>query len=364
MARAAESQPPGAAGPVAGDRAVTTIRDVARAAGVGVGTVSRVLSGGARGAPATRARVEAAMAQLGYRPSATARALSQGRTHTLEVVVPLVTHHVYVEVLRGIETALADTDYAVVIRTVERAAARDRAFAALGQGGRADGVLVVSLAPTPELLERIAAARLPTVLVDAAHPDLPSVSVDHAAATAEAIRFLRDLGHDRIALVDEPGDHFAPAFAAERRRGFRMALGEANLAPRADYEIVTAGGPEGGVEAAAALLALPDPPTAVVVGSDTQAVGLLQEARRRGRHVPRDLSVVGYGDIEMSRHIGLTTVRVPVRELGRRGVEVLLAELAGSTEPAQIRLPTELMVRKTAGPSRGVEASRRRDGGA
>jgi DNA-binding LacI/PurR family transcriptional regulator len=326
-----------------------TIRDVAREAGVGVGTVSRVLGGGSRVAPETRQRVERAMARLDYRPSSAARALSRRRTHTLEVVVPLATRHFYVEVLRGIEAALAETDYAVVIRTIERPPAREHAFAALAERGRADGVIVVSLAPTPELLDRLAAARLPAVLVDAAHPDLPSVIVDHTSAAAEATRSLLALGHRRVALIDHPGDPFAAVAAAERRHGYQSALTEAATPTRLEYEIAAEPNPEGGMLAAERLLDLAEPPTAVLVGSDTQAVGVLQAARRRGRRVPRDLSVMGYGDIEMSRHIGLTTMRVPVRDLGQHGVELLLAALAEpAAAPPHLRLTAELVVRRTA----------------
>lgn len=326
-----------------------TIRDVAREAGVGVGTVSRVLGGGAGVAPATRERVQAAMDRLGYRPSPAARALSRRRTSTLEVVVPLVTRHFYVEVLRGIEAALAETDYALVIRTIERPAARERAFDALAQPGRADGIIVVSLTPDADLLQRLAAARMPAVLVDVAHPDFPSVRVDHAGAAAESTRYLLGLGHRRIALVEQRGEHVSPDLAAERRRGYREALVAAGEYPRPEYEVSADPGPEGGEAASDALLRLSEPPTAFLMGSDTQAVGVLQAVRGQGGRIPRDLSVVGYGDIEMSRYVGLTTMRVPVRELGRRGGEMLLATLAGPpTTPPQERLAAEMIVRRTA----------------
>jgi DNA-binding LacI/PurR family transcriptional regulator len=187
------------------------------------------------------------------------------------------------------------------------------------------------------------------VLVDAAHPDLPSVAVDHAAAAAAATRYLVDLGHRRVALVDQPEDPLAAASSRERGRGYRAALAEAGVRPRPGYAVAADSGPEGGMTAAEALRSLPEPPTAVFAGSDTQAVGLLEAVRRGGRRVPRDLSVVGYGDIEMSRHVGLTTMRVPVHELGRRGVELLLAAIEGPPDPPpQVRLAAELVVRRTA----------------
>jgi DNA-binding LacI/PurR family transcriptional regulator len=325
-----------------------TIRDVAREAGVGVGTVSRVLSGHPRVAPATRARVEAAVARLGYRPSSAARALARGQSHTLEVVVPLITRHGYVELLRGIEDGLAESDYALVIRTIERPAARERAFTDLGHTSRADGIIFVSLTPPEEVVQRLRQARMPVVLVDREHPDLPGVAVDHEAAAALATRHLIELGHRRIALVDHPAEGLTPGVPEDRRRGFQAAMAEAGLAVRPENLLVMDLSPEGGMAAVETMLALPEPPTAVLVGSDTQAVGVLEATRRRGLRVPRDLAVVGYGDIEMSHHIGLTTVRVPVRDLGRQGVAMLLSEItAPSSPPTRTWLSAELIVRRT-----------------
>jgi DNA-binding LacI/PurR family transcriptional regulator len=327
-----------------------TIRDVAREAGVGVGTVSRVIGGRPRVAPATRERVEAAVARLDYRPSPVARALSQQRTQTLEVVVPLITRDFYVEVLRGIEAALAATDYTLLIRTIERPAERDGVFAALGEGERADGVLIVSQEPPASFLARLGKRPAPVVLVDATHPQLTSVAVDHQAAALRAVRHLLGLGHRRIALVDHAAMPFAQGSPAGRRRGYRLALTEAGLRPRRSDEVVAAFSPFGGEEAVAALLARPDPPTAVFAGSDVQAMGVLAGARRLGRRVPEDLAVVGYNDIELAGYLGLTTVRVPMRELGRRGVDLLVTAIeAPATAPAHVLLTSELVVRATCG---------------
>ncbi|MBI4493585.1 MAG: LacI family DNA-binding transcriptional regulator [Chloroflexi bacterium] len=329
---------------------MATIRDVAREAAVGVGTVSRVLSGSPQVAPETRARVQATIERLGYRPSPLGRALARGRSQTLEVIVPLFTRYFYVEVLRGIEVALADTDYALVIRTIERPADRDRAFADPGSRGRAEGVLIVSLTPTAELLARLAATALPAVLVNNVHPALPSVALDHEAAAALAVQHLVRLGHRRIALVDHLEDPFAPSSPSGRRCGYRATLARAGLELRPEYERVTDFSPEAGMAALDALLALPQPPTAVFAGSDTQAVGVLEAARRRGVAVPDDLALVGYNDIEMAGYLGLTTIRVPMRELGRLGVQQLLLAFETPERAAgQIRLEPELIVRHTCG---------------
>jgi LacI family transcriptional regulator len=322
-----------------------------------------VLNGSAHVAEPTRARVRAVARRLGYAPSPIARALSRGRTQTLEVVVPLVTRYFSVEVLRGVEEALATTDYALVIRTVEHAADRERIFHDGGLRGRADGLLVVSLTPTARLLRWLDREARPAVLVDAEHPGLASVAVDHAAGAAAATRHLLDLGHRRLALLDHPEDPFGPARPGARQRGFRAALAEAGQARRPDLERVTDATPEAGAAALTALLALPRPPSAVVAGSDAQAMGAVDAARRLGRRVPEDVAVVGYNDVELAPYLGLTTVHVPMRKMGQRGVELLLARLAApDAPPARERLPTRLVVRQTsaaagAGPAGAAAAA-------
>ena len=247
-----EGQQPGArrAGALA-KRA--TIRDVAREAGVGIGTVSRVLSGRAPVAPATRARVEAAMRKLGYHPSRAAQALSRRRTNTIAVVVPLFTRYFYVEVLRGIEEALDETGYALVIHSVERAADRDRAFGDLVESQRADGALIVSLAPDSALIESLRALHLPAVLIDSSHPALPSVVVDHERAAAEATRHLLRLGHRRVALIDRKEDPFSPEAASARIPGYRRALAAMETGAFADelvpVEVAQPKGPPAVVDA-------------------------------------------------------------------------------------------------------------------
>jgi LacI family transcriptional regulator len=328
-----------------------TISDVAREAGVGVGTVSRVLNGNTKVAPDTRRRVQEAIERLGYRPNPMAQGLRLRRTHTLEVLVPLFTRYFYVEVLRGIEIGLGTTDYGLLIRSIEKQADRDRAFASSGALNYADGVLIVSLVPTDELVERLQAASCPVELVDAEYNGLSGVIVDHEASAAMAVRHLLELGHRRIALIDHPQDPFTASSSGGRYAGYREALAVAGLPVRPEYEVITEFSPEAGAAALHTLLALPKPPTAIFAGSDAQAIGVLQAARQRGCRVPEDLSIVGYNDIELAQYLGLTTVRVPMYEMGRRGIELLLAQLDGPQQaPIQECLQASLVVRTTTGP--------------
>lgn len=331
---------------------MTTIRDVARVAGVGIGTVSRVLSGHPNVAEATRQRVQAAIEQLDYRSSPVARALRRGRTGVIEVLVPLFTRHFYVEVLRGIAEAATTGGYTLLIRTIERPADRDRAFAACGAAGTTDGVLLVSLAPPAALLHRLAAAGVPLVLVDRTDGGPAGIGVDHAAAMAAAVGHLVGLGHRRIALIDRREDPFALEEPGGRQAGYRQALAEAGLPLNPAYDMVTEYTPEAGQAALAALLTLPVPPTAVLTGSDGQALGVLEAARQAGRAVPGDLSVAGYNDIDVAPYLGLTTVHVPMYDMGRAGSEMLLDLLdRPGVAPAPRRFPADLVVRATTGPA-------------
>jgi LacI family transcriptional regulator/LacI family repressor for deo operon, udp, cdd, tsx, nupC, and nupG len=327
-----------------------TIHEVAREAGVGVGTASRALSGNPHVTDATRARVRAAAERLGFRPSPIARAFSRGRTQTLQVVVPLITQHFYVEVLRGIERALHATEYALLLRTIERRTDRDRILRDPDVRRRVDGALLVSVTPTRGFLSRAAQAGLPVVLVDAEHPRLPSVAVDHAAAAAVAVRHLLGLGHRRIALIDHAEDPFAPVYPDARHRGYRLALAEAGVAPWPAYEHVTDFTPEAGAAAARELLGLHPPPTAIFAGSDSQAIGILEAARQRRLRVPEDLAVIGYNDVEIAAYLGLSTVHIPMRELGRRGVDLLVQAIEQPpADPPHVRLPANLVIRRSSG---------------
>ena len=326
---------------------VTTIARVAERAGVGVGTVSRVLNGSSSVSERTRRHVLRVIEELGYEPNAAARALSTGRTRTLGVIAPFFTQPSVVERLRGVSRVIADAGYHLVLFDVEH----PEPFAGLGVGGRLDGLLCVSLRPADAALDRFAAARVPVVLVDCEHPRLGGVSIDDFAGGRMAAEHLLSLGHRRIAYVgdDEPSA-FGFTASARRRVGAERAMTAAGLrltVRRAPF------GREPARSVAAGLLGLEAPPTAIFAGSDAQALGVLEAAETAGMRVPRDLSVVGFDDIETARYVGLTTVSQPLEQSGVQGARLLLRALDGEP-PGTHRLPLRLVVRSTtAAPSNG-----------
>ena len=263
-------------------RRTATIADVAAQAGVGASTVSRVLNDG-QVSQRARARVVAAMAELEYRPRASARSLVTGATRTLALVIPFFTHPSAVQRMRGMLAALDQTEYDIVVCNVANPAQRDEY---LGHGvplDRSDGLLIVSLAPRDSEVDAFLRSGARVVLLDAFHPRLPCLWIDDVAGGALATRHLIELGHERIAFV---GDHADPGLgfvsSDRRREGYRRALEAAGIPITTKLQRQ---GPHGRLVAhrlTRELLALPEPPTAIFAASDTQALGVLEAAKRPG----------------------------------------------------------------------------------
>ncbi len=311
---------------------MATINDVAAYAGVGVGTVSRVLNNSTKVAEPTRSRVLAAIEVLEYRPSPLARGLSRGRSHTLGLLVPFFTHASAVERLRGVVAALHGSAYDLVLFDVESPLQRAEHFAALTRRDRADGLLVMSLPPSAAELARLVQAGVPVVLVDARGEGVPMVVTDDVEGGRIATRHLVGLGHRRIAFIGEPPDNpFGFSSSALRETGFHEVLDAAGVAREGRLVAYNAHDRDSTRELARPLLSRPDRPTAVFASSDVQATGVLAAADDVGLRVPADLSVVGFDDIEISSYIGLTTVRQPLFDSGRIGAEWLLEALAQET---------------------------------
>ncbi len=332
-----------------------TISDVAARAGVGVGTVSRVLNGSPLVRQETRSQVLAVIDELDYRPSQIARRLSLGRTMTVAAVVPYFTNPSFVERLRGLMDGLAESDYEFTLCSVLTEQQRDEHLDALARGGRADGVIILSLPLAEAEAARFQRADVPVVMVDVAHPAFPSVVIDNVEGGRLATRHLLDLGHRRIGFVGDPEINlFGFTASADRRRGHIAELAAQSIAPD---PALTRLGPHGRDVAhrlTDELLGLADPPTAIFAATDTQALGVLEAAGLAGLRVPEDLSVVGFDDIEVAPYVGLTTVRQPLEASGRAGADLILRALAGEpTQPAAELLDLKLIIRRTtAAPTR------------
>jgi DNA-binding LacI/PurR family transcriptional regulator len=336
---------------------LATIAEVARYAGVGVATVSRVLNGSPAVRDQTRQRVLVAIDDLGYAPNAAARALSTGRTLAIGVIAPFFTRPSVMERLRGVSHVLASAGYQLVLFDVERPGQDWGSFRTLPTG--LDGLLSISLCPPAADLARYAAAGMPVVLVDHPHESLPSVHTDDVAGGRLATEHLLGLGHRRIGFVgDFEHNYHGFTSSAMRRAGYQQALTAAGLEIAPELVRRAAHGREPAAELARELLGSHEPPTAIFAVSDTQAMGVLEAAEELGVHVPGDLSVIGYDDIELARYAGLTTVAQPLEESGERGAELLLAALEGAATVGR-QLPVELVVRSTTRQSGSGRSARR-----
>jgi DNA-binding LacI/PurR family transcriptional regulator len=325
----------------------TTIAQVAAEAGVGIGTVSRVLNDSPAVSAATRRRVLDAIETLDYRPSPTARALSTGRTNAIGVIAPFFTQPSAIERLRGVSHRLADAGYGLILHDVERPDQRGALFDSLATRGRIDGLLAISLAPTEAETRRLRDAGLPIVVIDREHPTLPCIWIDDVAGGRMATEHLLMLGHRRIAFVgDEESNPFGFDSSARRREGFEAAMSAAGAQVDPRLVELRPHGRDAARTAAAALLAHDSPPTAVFAGSDEQALGVLEAAQAVGVPVPEGLSVIGFDDVEAAAYTGLTTVAQPLERIGRLGADLLVRALAGERVSGR-RMPLTIVERGT-----------------
>jgi LacI family transcriptional regulator len=332
-----------------------TIRDVARRAGVSVATASRALNGKQVVNIQTRDRILAVMDELAFQPSPAARRLSLGRTLTVGVVVSFLTRPQAAERLRGVDAVLTDSEFDLVIYNVESVQKRDHYLGSLAHSHRTDGLVVMSLPPPDEVVQALGHAPVPVVFVDVHTPsvaEMPRVIGDDVAGGSLAAQHLLSLGHRRIAFIgDAVEDPFGFTSSRDREAGLRHQLATAGIDIPPDWIGHGAHGRYEARELARRMLATDNWPTAIFAASDTQALGVVAAARELGLHVPDELSVIGYDDIEAADYVGLTTIRQQLFESGRRGAEILLAEIdQRSGEPRVDQLTPELVVRATTAP--------------
>ncbi|MCC3763858.1 LacI family transcriptional regulator [Glycomyces sp. TRM65418] len=328
-----------------------TIASIARLAGVSPPTVSKILNGRPGVASETRHRVEWLLREHGYhRPEKVVRAAC------IEVVFCGLIGHIAAEIMRGAREVAVEHGLAVGFTDArqEEAAGRDWVRELLAR--RPMGVIVAHLGFTPEQHELLSASGIPMVALDppgeTVHP-VPSVASDNRRGAIAAARHLLELGHRRIAVITGPR---RLSCAEHRLEGARMALAGAG-APL-DESLVRTGARfsfDDGVDHGRDLLALPDPPTALLCGNDLQALGVYEAARQASARIPHDLAVVGFDDISYAVFSGpqLTTVRQPFATIGATAARLIL-EQTGDEPLAQTRieLATTLMVRSSTAPPR------------
>ncbi|MEV4840730.1 LacI family DNA-binding transcriptional regulator [Nonomuraea sp. NPDC049486] len=305
-----------------------SIKDVARLAGVSVGTVSNVLNRPEMVARETRMRVEAAVVQLGYVRNGSARQLRAGRSTTIAVVALDLTNPFFIDVLNGVETAAQDVDVNVMVVNSSKDAAREARLLRMFEEERPLGVLItpVNASGQRERLGGLISRGIPVVTFDSSsrHSYGCAVSVDDVLGGRLAGRHLLDRGHRRIAFAGGP---FPVRQVEDRHHGLAGVLGpdsELTVIPLPDLTVAT------GRQAGKELAGLPreERPTAVFCANDLVAMGVLQELTQRGLRVPADVAILGYDDIDFAAAaaVPLSSIRQPREQLGRTAALMLLEE--------------------------------------
>ena len=328
----------------------TSLADVARLAEVSTATVSRAINMPGKVSAAVRARIEAAVERLRYRPNIAARMLAAQRSWMVGAIVPTIQHNVFAWGLEAIQARLEEDGFTLLVGSSgydpERELRLTEAF--LGRG--VDGLIYMGAAHLPAVFAALEANRVPFVnqgVFDEKAPH-PCVGFDNREAAALAVRHLLDLGHRRIGMV--AGISRDNDRAARRIEGFRETLAAAGDPAWPASVVEQPYTIEGGRVGLAALLAGAVPPTAVLCGNDILAQGVLFEAQARGLRVGRELSIIGFDDVELDRQLGLSTFVFPIAEMARLAAEYVVRRLAGETPPRATRVAIRVVARASTAP--------------
>jgi len=321
-----------------------TIQDVAKAAGVSVSTVSRVLNGKVDVSSVTQEHIEETIQQLGYTSNLAARSMRSKRNHLVGLIMPDIAYPFAWEVMKGVNRAIAESEYDLLVYTrgdVRKygTAAHEQQIVSLLNGSITDGLLIV--APVSEEFF----SNAPIVSVDhlAVRPGYPSVHSTNYEGALEAVRYLLSLGHRRIGFISGRQELIS---SNRRFQAYHDALAEAgisldqNLIAPGDYTTAT------GYTYAKQLLNLPQPPSAIFAANDQSAMGVYQAAQEMNLRIPEDLSLVGFDNIPEAAYLNLTTVDQFIAEMGYQAAKILFRLIEGETLETKIQqLPTQLVIR-------------------
>lgn len=329
---------------------MSDITDVARRAGVSPATVSRVYNQPEIVSPGTRERVLSAAAELQYVPHAIARGLATGRSGVVGLIVPDITNPYFGHIARGCADVLNSRQITVALYNSDEQSSREHHMRLLVSQRQADGLIVASQAASiSETAEKLPEVGAPTVYVER-RPDQPGIDavlVDNRQAAKQAAEYLMALGHRRIATITGLMNTIT---GQDRFRGFVDRLAQAGIQTPDAYVVQADFKLEGAAAAARKIMALVDPPTAVFVASDLMAYGAIGEFVAHGWRVPGDISVIGCEDLPFSQYFvpTLTTIRVPIYDIGRRAAQLLMRRLQKpSRKPTIEVLGAELVARQS-----------------
>lgn len=326
---------------------VPTIYDVAREAGVSDATVSRVFNNKDNVRQATRERVLEAASRLGYIANLQARILAGGKSNIIGLLVPGLDTAYTVEIIRGIDIELSQAGYEMLLYTTRRRGSNEASYLQYIANGLSEGLLLVVPLLSHAYFKTLSDLQYPYVLIDEIDETGKSYSVDssNTQGAYDATRYLIELGHTAIGFIKGmAGLHSSRA----RLQGYLNAMQDHNIEVKDEYILSGNFNLSSGYEQMHKLLDSSSPPTAVFASNDMMALGAMNAIRERGLDIPSDISVVGFDDIPQASttHPKLTTVRQPLEQMGRFGVQLLLEQIANPDRtPSHTTLATELIIR-------------------
>ncbi|PQX42963.1 DNA-binding transcriptional regulator CytR [Cronobacter sakazakii] len=329
--------------------AAATMKDVAVRARVSTATVSRALMNPEKVSQATRNRVEQAAIDVGYLPGSLNRNLKRNESRTILVIVPDICDPFFSEIIRGIEVTAADQGYLALIGDCAHQNQQEKTFIDLIITKQIDGMLLLGSRLPFDASKEEQRNLPPMVMANEFAPELelPTVHIDNLTAAFNAVNYLHELGHQRIACIAGPEEM---PLCHYRLQGYVQALRRSGMTVDPHYIARGDFTYEAGANALEQLLSLPQPPTAIFCHSDVMALGALSMAKRRGFRVPDDLSIIGFDNIALAEFCDppLTTVAQPRFDIGREAMLLLLSQLNGHTVSSGSRLlDCELVLRGT-----------------
>lgn len=332
---------------------MVTIKDVAREAGVSVGTASQALRESPAVREGTRHRVLAVAKRLRYQPSALARGMVTRRTHTVGLLISDIANPFFIRAVRAIEDVAQENGYNVILCNTDEEPAKETQYLRILMEKRVDGIILATTAGSRQAVRDVRWRRIPLVLFDRELTGVAAdtVKVDSVLGGRLATEHLLRLGHRRIAIIHGP---VVRSTGAERLQGYLAALEAAGVAPFP--ELIREGNfkQDSGRELTRELLRVSPPPTALFCTNNLMTVGALQALRERGVRIPADLSLIGYDDMEWWTLTDppLTTIGQPVYALGCEAMRLLLDQIGakGRRRPRRVVLKPELLIRESGGP--------------
>jgi LacI family transcriptional regulator len=331
---------------------MSTIRDVARIAGVSTATVSRVINSPDAVGEETRNRVLKAMDSCRYKYNALARGFVTKQSFILGLVIPTITNPIFAESMRGVQDIADQEGYQVILGNSDYAYEKEERLCEVLRESQVEGILITTTNLKGKILRMLLEDEFPFALLYSTvrRGPISSVGVDNFLGGYRAAEHLIALGHRRIAML-AGGFSFSDK-SLHRWRGYKKCLRDHGIVYDPALVLEARYTLESGRQGIKTLLALASPPTAVFCSNDFMAIGAMQGAKEAGIRIPEDLSMVGFDDMTISCCVspGLTTIRQPAYEMGRIGAEILIEKIrTKSKEPVHRILETSLIVRESTG---------------